>query len=218
MRRSRLNLTRYAARALAANRRQERSTSPTRFCSARTRAVRHSARSSPTPAAPATPPPRSPSTGRPRATRARRDVLLIDARGTGKSGALTCPSLAARDLLGIDKTTIGTLCAGDLAGRSGLYAQQFRAVAVRWLAVLELVCEVADQRQAELEAGRIVAGCHPASIVGHEHFEPLRAPTVTDAITVPSARPRNACTTASLTASEMASRMSLRYDSGTSCS
>ena len=53
--------------------------------------------------------------------RARRDLLLIDARGTGKSGALTCPSLAAHDPLSIDKTTLGTLCAGDLGARAGLY-------------------------------------------------------------------------------------------------
>jgi pimeloyl-ACP methyl ester carboxylesterase len=53
--------------------------------------------------------------------RARRDVLLIDARGTGQSGALSCPSLAARDPLSIDKTTLGTLCAGDLGARAGLY-------------------------------------------------------------------------------------------------
>jgi pimeloyl-ACP methyl ester carboxylesterase len=53
--------------------------------------------------------------------RARRDLLLIDARGTGKSGALTCPSLAAHDPLSIDKTTLGTLCASDLGARAGLY-------------------------------------------------------------------------------------------------
>ena len=41
---------------------------------------------------------------------------------------------------------------------------------------------------------------------------------VTDAITVPSACPRNAWTTALLTASETARRMSLRQGSGTPCS
>ena len=35
--------------------------------------------------------------------RARRDLLLIDARGTGQSGALSCPSLAARDPLTLDR-------------------------------------------------------------------------------------------------------------------
>ena len=53
--------------------------------------------------------------------RARRDLLLIDARGTGKSGALSCPSLAAHDPLSIDKTTLGSLCASDLGARAGLY-------------------------------------------------------------------------------------------------
>ena len=53
--------------------------------------------------------------------RARRDLLLIDARGTGRSGALSCPSLAAHDPLSVDKTTLGALCAGDLGARAGLY-------------------------------------------------------------------------------------------------
>jgi pimeloyl-ACP methyl ester carboxylesterase len=53
--------------------------------------------------------------------RARRDLLLIDARGTGKSGALSCPSLAAHDPLSINKTTLGSLCASDLGARAGLY-------------------------------------------------------------------------------------------------
>src|SRR4051794_36676355 len=53
--------------------------------------------------------------------RARRDLLLIDARGTGKSGALSCPSLAALDPLSIDKTMLGTVCARDLGARAGLY-------------------------------------------------------------------------------------------------
>ncbi len=53
--------------------------------------------------------------------RARRDLLLIDARGTGGSGALSCPSLAARDPLSIDKPMLGALCARDLGARAGLY-------------------------------------------------------------------------------------------------
>jgi pimeloyl-ACP methyl ester carboxylesterase len=48
-------------------------------------------------------------------------VLLIDARGTGGSGPLSCPSLAAHDPLSIDKTAIGTLCGADLGARAGLY-------------------------------------------------------------------------------------------------
>jgi pimeloyl-ACP methyl ester carboxylesterase len=73
--------------------------------------------------------------------RARRDLLLIDARGTGGSGALSCPSLAAHDPLTIDKTTIGTLCGGDLGARAGLYGSaavaqlEFRdAVELAWRA------------------------------------------------------------------------------------
>ena len=53
--------------------------------------------------------------------RARRDVLLIDARGTGRSEALTCPSLAQHDPLTLDKQTMGAACARDLDGRAGLY-------------------------------------------------------------------------------------------------
>src|SRR3954452_16013273 len=53
--------------------------------------------------------------------RARRDLLLIDPRGTGSSGALTCPSLAAENPLEVDQARVGTLCATDLGARSGLF-------------------------------------------------------------------------------------------------
>jgi pimeloyl-ACP methyl ester carboxylesterase len=53
--------------------------------------------------------------------RARRDVLLVDARGTGRSGALSCPGLARPDPLSIDKATIGTVCAADMGARAGLF-------------------------------------------------------------------------------------------------
>lgn len=49
---------------------------------------------------------------------------------------------------------------------------QFRADALRRAAALELVCGMADQRQVKPEAGRIVAGRDPASIIGYEHFNP----------------------------------------------
>jgi pimeloyl-ACP methyl ester carboxylesterase len=53
--------------------------------------------------------------------RTRRDLLLIDPRGTGQSAALTCPSLAAHDPLTLDHTRIGALCGADLGARAGLY-------------------------------------------------------------------------------------------------
>src|SRR3954454_17478036 len=53
--------------------------------------------------------------------RARRDLLLIDPRGTGGSGALTCPSLAGQDPLSLDLTAIGSLCGHDLGARAALY-------------------------------------------------------------------------------------------------
>lgn len=53
--------------------------------------------------------------------RERRDILLIDTRGTGASGALSCPSLAAQNPLSIDKPAIGALCGRDLGARAGLY-------------------------------------------------------------------------------------------------
>src|SRR3954465_7746601 len=45
--------------------------------------------------------------------RARRALLLIDVRGTGQSGPLSCPTLtaqAARDPLSIDERTLARLC------------------------------------------------------------------------------------------------------------
>src|SRR4051812_49295250 len=53
--------------------------------------------------------------------RTRRDLLLIDPRGTGRSGALSCPSVAAHDPLTLDQTLIGTLCAQALGPRASLY-------------------------------------------------------------------------------------------------
>src|SRR6185369_8526187 len=53
--------------------------------------------------------------------RTRRDLLLIDPRGTGQSGALSCPSVAAHDPLTLDQTVLGTLCAQDLGARAALY-------------------------------------------------------------------------------------------------
>ena len=53
--------------------------------------------------------------------RTRRDLLLIDPRGTGRSGALSCPSLAAQDPLSLDLPGIGKLCGTDLGAHAGLY-------------------------------------------------------------------------------------------------
>src|SRR3954464_9472595 len=56
--------------------------------------------------------------------RSRRDLLLIDVRGTGQSGPLTCPTLtaqAARDPLSIDERTLARLCGADLGARGALY-------------------------------------------------------------------------------------------------
>jgi pimeloyl-ACP methyl ester carboxylesterase len=50
-----------------------------------------------------------------------RDLLLIDVRGTGQSGALACPSLGSRDPLSLDLETIGTICGAELGARAGLY-------------------------------------------------------------------------------------------------
>ena len=50
-----------------------------------------------------------------------RDLLLIDPRGTGQSGALSCPSLATQDPLSLDLASIGRLCGADLGARAGLY-------------------------------------------------------------------------------------------------
>jgi len=43
--------------------------------------------------------------------RRRRDILLIDPRGTGRSGALSCPGLAAKDPLSLDLAGLVTTCA-----------------------------------------------------------------------------------------------------------
>jgi pimeloyl-ACP methyl ester carboxylesterase len=53
--------------------------------------------------------------------RTRRDLLLIDPRGTGRSGPVGCPSLAAADPLSLDHTSIGKLCGADLGAHAGLY-------------------------------------------------------------------------------------------------
>ena len=56
--------------------------------------------------------------------RARRDLLLIDVRGTGQSGPLTCPTLtaqAARDPLSLDERALARLCGADLGARAALY-------------------------------------------------------------------------------------------------
>lgn len=53
--------------------------------------------------------------------RRRRDILLIDPRGTGKSGALPCPSLAAQDPFTLDLADITTTCGADLGARFNLY-------------------------------------------------------------------------------------------------
>jgi pimeloyl-ACP methyl ester carboxylesterase len=58
------------------------------------------------------------------ALRARRDLLLIDVRGTGQSGPLTCPTLtaqAARDPLSLDERALARLCGADLGARAALY-------------------------------------------------------------------------------------------------
>jgi pimeloyl-ACP methyl ester carboxylesterase len=65
--------------------------------------------------------------------RRRRDVLLIDPRGTGESGALACPSLAAQDITTIDLQGVATTCGGDLGARAGYFgsaaiADDFAAV------------------------------------------------------------------------------------------
>jgi pimeloyl-ACP methyl ester carboxylesterase len=50
-----------------------------------------------------------------------RDLLLIDPRGTGQSGALPCPSLRSQDPLSLDLGTVGTICGAELGARAGLY-------------------------------------------------------------------------------------------------
>ncbi|HEY6888656.1 MAG TPA: alpha/beta fold hydrolase, partial [Solirubrobacter sp.] len=53
--------------------------------------------------------------------RKRRDLLLIDPRGTGRSGALPCPSLAARNPLSLDYAGVQSLCAADTGARARFY-------------------------------------------------------------------------------------------------
>src|SRR3954454_16504049 len=53
--------------------------------------------------------------------RRKRDLLLIDARGTGQSGAVTCPSLSSQDPLSLTQESVWTTCGGDLGTRAGLY-------------------------------------------------------------------------------------------------
>jgi pimeloyl-ACP methyl ester carboxylesterase len=49
------------------------------------------------------------------------DLLLIDARGTGQSSALACPSLARQDPTTIDLQGIATTCGADLGMRGRYY-------------------------------------------------------------------------------------------------
>src|SRR3954449_7133521 len=49
--------------------------------------------------------------------RERRDLLLIDPRGTGRSGALGCPGLAGKDPLALDYAGLIDACATDPRGR-----------------------------------------------------------------------------------------------------
>jgi pimeloyl-ACP methyl ester carboxylesterase len=53
--------------------------------------------------------------------RRRRDILLIDPRGTGRSGALACPSMASENVLTLDLAGIARTCGADLAGRARFY-------------------------------------------------------------------------------------------------
>lgn len=123
--------------------------------------------------------------------RARRNLLLIDARGTGRSGALSCPSLAAHDPLSIDKTTIGRSCAHDLGARAGFYgsaavADDIEAVrATLGVDRLDAVSPVLASRVAEHRnrrragmpglAGRPDRGLTPAgpAAAGHPGARPV---------------------------------------------
>jgi pimeloyl-ACP methyl ester carboxylesterase len=53
--------------------------------------------------------------------RTRRDLLLIDTRGTGQSAALACPSLADQNLFTIDLQGIAKTCGADIGGKAGDY-------------------------------------------------------------------------------------------------
>ncbi|HXS43541.1 MAG TPA: alpha/beta fold hydrolase, partial [Solirubrobacteraceae bacterium] len=50
-----------------------------------------------------------------------RDLLLIDPRGTGQSGALMCPSLARHNPLTLDFTDIAGICGPDVGAHAGVY-------------------------------------------------------------------------------------------------
>ncbi|HMI72654.1 MAG TPA: alpha/beta hydrolase, partial [Solirubrobacteraceae bacterium] len=50
-----------------------------------------------------------------------RDLLLIDPRGTGQSGALVCQGLSSQDPLSLDLERIGAICGPELGARAGLY-------------------------------------------------------------------------------------------------
>jgi pimeloyl-ACP methyl ester carboxylesterase len=50
-----------------------------------------------------------------------RDLLLIDPRGTGRSGALACSGLSRRDPLSLDQASVDTICGAQLGTRAGLY-------------------------------------------------------------------------------------------------
>jgi pimeloyl-ACP methyl ester carboxylesterase len=53
--------------------------------------------------------------------RARHDVLLVDPRGTGRSGALSCPGAAQLDPLTARKHAVAPACAPGLGSATGLY-------------------------------------------------------------------------------------------------
>jgi len=50
-----------------------------------------------------------------------RDLLLIDPRGTGQSGAVNCPGLAGHDPLSLHLGSIWTVCGANLGAHAGLY-------------------------------------------------------------------------------------------------
>ncbi|MEH3054243.1 MAG: alpha/beta fold hydrolase [Patulibacter minatonensis] len=54
--------------------------------------------------------------------RRHRDLLLIDVRGTGRSGAITCAPLAAADPFAVTFAQLGTLCGGALGDRARLFS------------------------------------------------------------------------------------------------
>ena len=50
-----------------------------------------------------------------------RDLLLIDARGTGESGALACPGLGRHDPASLSPHAVATVCGAQLGARAGFY-------------------------------------------------------------------------------------------------